>query len=164
MTIGLIGPSHCFDDRCCDITIAVIRTKHVDHGYVSELYFYATDGDEFVGDAAGRIGEVEATRAWLERNNKGGWAGEQWDQFDPGEVVGYFMGLSVDPAHRGSGHGRRLAKRLVAEMKKRGADAIWLSVAPMDRDTDCDGLVRLYKSLGFVAVDGEDCPTMVLRP
>lgn len=145
--------------------LSVVRSRVADR--VWRITVRAAVGANVVGVASGDVGDLPELIRWRRDSGAGGWASDEWKMFSDKERVGYFSSVYVDHQQRGRGIGRDLAVRLVREMDKLKADAAWLSVVPMDEDTDGSSLVALYTSIGFrpVAVKGrdEDRPVMVRR-
>jgi ribosomal protein S18 acetylase RimI-like enzyme len=62
--------------------------------------------------------------------------------------LGWFLGLGVDAAARGRGHGERLARATFARLARRGVHSVRLTVRGDDK-----GAVSLYHRLGFRPID-----------
>lgn len=61
--------------------------------------------------------------------------------FMDGRAYVYLLVLGVAPKHQGRGHGGRLVRRLFAECDRRGV--------PLYLETETEGNVSMYRSLGF---------------
>jgi GNAT superfamily N-acetyltransferase len=92
---------------------------------------------------------------WFIRGDEALWAlahtlGAQADD----RPVGYIKLVLVEQAARGSGLGRRLMERWIAEARKRGVGSIYLrpySLRPQE-GIQTNRLVKFYRTLGFSVV------------
>lgn len=75
--------------------------------------------------------------------------GEIWE--DPEEDEAELARLIVDPARRGAGLGRALARALTAEARRLGWSDVWLRVHPGNEPA-----LRAYAAAGFERATPED--------
>ncbi|GGR39479.1 GNAT family N-acetyltransferase [Streptomyces netropsis] len=69
----------------------------------------------------------------------------------PGGKDAWILGLGVDPAERGHGHGRRLLRAGLARLTDHGVGEVRLSVEPANH-----AAIRLYGSFGFTEAGRRD--------
>lgn len=69
----------------------------------------------------------------------------------PGGKGAWILGLGVEPAERGHGHGRRLLRAGLARLTDHGVGEVRLSVEPAN-----DAAIRLYRSFGFTEAGRRD--------
>ena len=115
------------------------------HGSDVAVKVVAWSEGDVIGNASGLVGE-EGSYVWREVEAL---ADKRLSR--DVEVVGYVETVEVVPAFRGRGIGLRLVGRIVAEMRKNGADEIWLAAVAYEDDTieNRNRLARLYAKVGF---------------
>ncbi|MFV8131216.1 GNAT family N-acetyltransferase [Streptomyces syringium] len=69
----------------------------------------------------------------------------------PGGKDAWILGLGVEPAERGHGHGRRLLRAGLARLTDHGVGEVRLSVEPANH-----AAIRLYRSFGFIEAGRRD--------
>ncbi|WP_370422942.1 GNAT family N-acetyltransferase [Streptomyces sp. QH1-20] len=69
----------------------------------------------------------------------------------PGGKDAWILGLGVEPAERGHGHGRRLLRAGLARLTDHGVGEVRLSVEPANH-----AAIRLYRSFGFTEAGRRD--------
>lgn len=69
----------------------------------------------------------------------------------PGGKSAWILGLGVEPAERGHGHGRRLLRAGLARLTDHGVGEVRLSVEPANH-----AAIRLYRSFGFTEAGRRD--------
>lgn len=143
--------------RIAELSDVAALVPIINAAYGVEKFFIKgdrTDGDEVTSLIKGTEGDFLV----LETPD-GAIAGCVYARIERGR--GYLGFLSVDPAHQGKGHGRRLVEAVASYCQERGCGLLDLDVFNLRPE-----LPPFYSSLGFESVSEAEFekPELLLQP